>query len=292
MRTLFTRAALVAATFAVVGAGGFAWYWRFLHRLPPDFATPIDEARSHAAGVAVPIEGWGGDGGPVTRTPIVFVHGTTGAAWNWGIARALFRLWGYQPDEMWALTYGWGGQPHIDPNGILTTDDSVDENLADLDAFVKAVLAYVQQRDPRVTQVDIVSHSMGGVLARKWMQAGHAQLVRRLVTLDSPHHGIAGWWLREDRCADGWTRFCQDFEVGSPWLAELNRTPEVPPGVKALAVYDGTGQYSFNATPLSPALDGADNLAYNRERGARVSHVAYVYDPGVLRAVFDWLGGE
>ena len=222
----------------------------------------------------------------------LFVHGTTGAAWNWGIARALFRAWGYQPDELWALTYGWGGELHIDPNGIETRDDSVDENLADLDSFIKAVLAYAQQRDPTIQQVDIVGHSMGGVLARKWLQAGNAHRVRRLVTLYSLHHGIAGWWLREDRCADGWTRFCQDFEVGSSWLAELNQPPEVPPGVRALAVYDGTGQVSFTATPLSPALEGADNLAYNLERGARVSHIAYVYHPGVLRAVFEWLNKE
>ncbi|MCW5881333.1 MAG: alpha/beta fold hydrolase [Anaerolineae bacterium] len=270
-------------------AGGFAWYWRFLHRLPTEFATPVDEALAGGRTDRF-IEGWGG-GSHITRTPSSLSTARPGAAWNWGIARALFRLWGYQPGELWALTYGWGGGC-VDPNGVETRDDSVDENLADLDGFVNAVLAYVQQRDPSIQQVDIVGHSMGGVLARKWMQAGNAGRVRRLVTLDSPHHGIAGWWLREDRCADGWTRFCQDFEIGSPWLAALNQKPEIPPGVRALAVYDGTGQYSFNATPLSPALEGADNLAYNRERGARVRHIAYVYDPGVLREVFEWLSKE
>ena len=80
--------------------------------------------------------------------------------------------------------------------------------------------------------------------------------------------------------------------MGSPWLAELNQQPEVPLGVRALAVYDGTGQVSFNATPLSPRLEGADNLAYNLERGTRVSHIAYVYNPGVLGEVYAWLNKE
>lgn len=289
---ILTRAAVLAAALTLVGAGSLAAYWQLLHRLPTDFQTPLDEVRSQALGEPVAVGGWGGGGGGVSRTPVVFVHGTTGAAWNWGIARGLFRLWGYQPDELWALSYGWGGQGHIDANGVLTSDDSVDENLADLDGFVQSTLAYAQQRNPAIRQVDIVGHSMGGVLARKWMKQGNSQLVRRLVTLDSPHHGMASHYLREERCLDGWSRFCQDFELGSPWLLELNAPPEAPPGVPTLAIYDGTGRHSFTATPLSPALAGADNLAYNLERGASLGHRAYVYDPGVLRQVYEWLNGQ
>lgn len=274
----------------LLAGGSLAWYVRFLDRLPAEFRPPLDAEKTRVLGRPTPVGGWGGGGGGVTRTPIVFLHGTTGAAWNFGVARLLFRLWGYTPDELWALTYGWGGARHVDPNGVETTDDSVDENLADVDAFVREVLRYVQRRNPSVTQVDLVCHSMGGVLARQWLRQGdNARLVRRLVTLDSPHHGVQEQWLRETRSATGWSRFNQDFAVGSPWLADLNTPPEVPPGVRALAVYDGTGQVSFTATPLSPRLDGADNLPYNLERGARLGHTAYIFDPGVLRAVFDWL---
>jgi pimeloyl-ACP methyl ester carboxylesterase len=179
---------------------------------------------------------------------------------------------------------------HTDVAGIQTTDDSVDINLPDLDAFIHEVFCYVQRRNPAITQVDLVGHSMGGVLARKWLRQGdNARLVRRLVALDSPNHGMQEKWLREERSLGGWSRFNQDFVLGSPWLAELNTPPEVPPSVRALAVYDGTGLVSFTATPLSPRLEGSDNLPYNVERGARIDHTGYVYDPGVLRAVFEWL---
>ncbi len=59
-------------------------------------------------------------------------------------------------------------------------------NVPDLRAFVHAVLAYTGAK-----RVDIVGHSLGGTLAREWMRQDHAgHLVRRLVTIDSPNHGI------------------------------------------------------------------------------------------------------
>ncbi len=289
MNASMSRAALGLAMLGLVG-GSIAWYWRALDRFPDDFAPPLDASKTASLGQPVRVGGWGGGGGGVRRTPVIFVHGTTGAAWNFGVARLLFRLWGYTPDEMWALTYGWGGELHHDPNGVETKDDSVDENLADLDGFVTSVLEYLQRRNPNVTQVDIVGHSMGGVLARKWMKTyGKAHLVRSLVALDSPNHGVDPVRMRSDRCPDGETRFCEEFAEGSAWLAELNAPPEVPDGVRALTLYDGTDTISFLKTPLSPRLEGADNVAYNLERGARVTHVAYVYDLGVLRTVYDWL---
>ncbi len=289
MNTAMSRTALGLAMLGLVGSS-IVWYWRALDRFPEDFTPPLDAGKTASLGQPIRIGGWGGGGGGVRRTPVIFVHGTTGAAWNFGAARLMFRLWGYTPDEMWALTYGWGGELHRDPNGIETKDDSVDENLADLDAFVTAVLAYLQPRYPEVTQVDIVGHSMGGVLARKWMKAyGQAHLVRSLVALDSPNHGVDPIRMRRERCPEGESRFCEEFAAGSPWLADLNAPPEVPDGVRALTLYDGTDKISFMKTPLSPRLEGADNIAYNLERGARVTHAAYVYDPGVLRTVFDWL---
>ena len=40
-------------------------------------------------------------------------------------------------------------------------------------------------------EVDIVGHSLGVTLAREWMRQDRAQrLVRRLVAIDGPNHGI------------------------------------------------------------------------------------------------------
>lgn len=58
--------------------------------------------------------------------------------------------------------------------------------MPDLRAFVRAVLDSTGAR-----QVDIAGHSLGITLARKWMREDHAyRLVRRLVAIDGPNHGI------------------------------------------------------------------------------------------------------
>jgi pimeloyl-ACP methyl ester carboxylesterase len=59
-------------------------------------------------------------------------------------------------------------------------------NVPDLRRFVRAVLDYTGAK-----RVDIVGHSLGGTLAREWMRQDNAyHRVGRLVTIDSPHHGI------------------------------------------------------------------------------------------------------
>ena len=60
-------------------------------------------------------------------------------------------------------------------------------NVPDLDRFVRAVLAYTGAK-----RVDIVGHSLGVTLARDVDEVGAhaAHLVRRLVAIDGPNHGI------------------------------------------------------------------------------------------------------
>jgi pimeloyl-ACP methyl ester carboxylesterase len=59
-------------------------------------------------------------------------------------------------------------------------------NVLDLNRFVEAVLDYTG-----ATRVDIVGHSLGVTLARTWMKAlNKGRLVRRLVAIDGPNHGI------------------------------------------------------------------------------------------------------
>lgn len=292
LRNLIFGATLGVGSLAASGYGAVRWYRGFLDRFPPDFEPPLDPSKTAFYGRPTPVGGWGGGGGGVSHVPVVFLHGTTGAGWNWGVARAFFRRWGYQPDELWALTYGWDGARHVDPNGVETVDDSVDENVSDLDEFVRAVFAYVQRRNPAIQQIDIVSHSMGGVLARRWIQqCGTAGLVRHLVTLDSPHHGVHSYWLRKERCPGELTRFCEEFLPDSQFLQQLNGPGlgEAPPGVRTLAIYDGTGDISFIGTPLSPALKGAVNLPYNLVHRARLTHRDYLLHPRVLRIVYDFL---
>ena len=88
---------------------------------------------------------------------------------------------------MWGLGYQ-GDQCDLaaSPTNRSAVAHTTAANVDDLARFVQAVLDYTGAK-----RVDIVGHSLGGTLAREWMRRDHAyQLVRHLVTIASPHHGI------------------------------------------------------------------------------------------------------
>lgn len=146
-----------------------------------------------------PVIGFGA-AGAVARTPVIFLHGNNDVPFATpcsptngkvqALAQALADA-GWSTAELWGLGYQ-GDQ--CDLVAALGGDNTLrarightnQANVPDLRRFVAAVLAYTGAR-----QVDIVGHSLGGTLAREWMrQDGAQRLVRRLVTIDSPHHGI------------------------------------------------------------------------------------------------------
>ncbi len=158
--------------------------------LPADFPVIVD------ASLGKPIIGFGA-AGPVTRTPVIFLHGNNDVPFAagtcsptngkiLGLAQHLADN-GYGPSELWGLGYQ-GDQCDLAADntrrsGIAHTNQA---NVPDLRRFVRAVLAYTGAK-----QVDIVGHSLGVTLAREWMRQdlAHHQ-VRRLVAIDGPNHGI------------------------------------------------------------------------------------------------------
>lgn len=62
----------------------------------------------------------------------------------------------------------------------------VTQSTQSLTGFIEQVL-----RETGATQVDLVCHSMGGVVAVELLRSANAGLVRRCVTIASPHAGVA-----------------------------------------------------------------------------------------------------
>ena len=100
---------------------------------------------------------------------------------------------------------------------------SVRVSAAHLSAFVDEVLARTG-----AARVDIVAHSMGGVVARYYLERlGGAARLGRLVTIASPHRGTRmGRW--------GVVAGARDLAVGSPLFAEL---PAPPPGAPYTSIW-------------------------------------------------------
>lgn len=249
-----------------------------LRDFPPEFEAP------YAPQTGAPVTGWGGDGGGVWRTPVIFVHGNTVGPAFWLPARRHFKEAGYTGDELWALGYGWESTRAFDGN---------DQAVPALDAFVRAVQVALQKKTGRrIEQFDIVAHSLGVTVVRQWMrQTNSYHRVRSFIAVAGANHGAATA-LPDARGQNRISAF--ELFAGSPWLAQLNRGGETPGAVRYMTLYDGTGwnDVLFPA-PLqdSPRLDGAVNLAFDRDRGAWFDHLELPRVAPTMDAMIEFLRG-
>src|SRR3954447_25217207 len=139
--------------------------------------------------------------------------------------------------------------------------------------------------------VDVVGYSAGGVIARLWIADGGASVVRRVVTLGSPHHGttladLAGT-VAPDQCPEG----CQQLATDSTLLAGLNARDETPGGPTWVSLW--TTQDETVTPPDSARLDGALNLPVQSVcADARVGHSDLPRNPLVQQIVLAELAAE
>jgi pimeloyl-ACP methyl ester carboxylesterase len=155
---------------------------------PARFAIPTD------ASLGTPVIGFGA-AGRVKRAPVIFLHGNNDTPYatacnpygNVHDMAQYFLDHGYRASELWGLGYQ-GDQCDLaaNPTNRSGPAHSTVANVPDLRAFVRAVLAYTGAK-----RVDIVGHSLGVTLTREWLRQDRAyRLVRHLVAIDGPNHGI------------------------------------------------------------------------------------------------------
>ena len=188
--------------------------------LPPGFPSIEDTSLKR------PLIGFGA-AGPVTRTPVIFVHGNNDTPFPtacnpYGRVQALAQYLaenGYAASELWGVGYQ-GDQCDLaaDPTRRSSIAHTNAANVPDLRRFVRAVMEFTGAK-----RVDIVGHSLGVTIAREWMRQDEVRhLVRRFVAIDGPNHGIincspdpANYW--REPANGGFTpasEVCQ--ELGSP----------------------------------------------------------------------------
>lgn len=220
---------------------------------PPGFDVPTD------ASLGVPVLGFGAPG-PVTRTPVIFLHGNNDTPYPtscnpfYGRIQSFaddFLARGYAPGELWGLGY------QGDQCDLLTTPTnrsgeahSTLANVPDLRRFVQAVLDYTGAK-----RVDIVAHSLGVTLAREWMrQDGVFYGVRRFVAVDGPNHGIVNcspsplnYW--QFPALGGFTpdsAICREYGAAdTPFLQALNRNRETPGRTQFLVVRNSDTSFVY-----------------------------------------------
>jgi triacylglycerol lipase len=191
-------------------------------------------------------------------TPVVFVHGYTGSASNWTTAISLFRAGGYSSSELFAYEYNSYGNNIQNAQGLAT---------------------YVSQVRSRTgaAKVDIVNHSMGGLVTQWYVkQLGGAQYVNHVASLAGANHGTTS----AGACLIYVT--CQQMYPGSSFINTLSAGDETP-GPTAYATWyspcDGV-IIPYTSTTLS----GATNNYVLCE-----THIGYLTDTSVLTAVRTFL---
>lgn len=130
-------------------------------------------------------------------------------------------------------------------------------------------------RDVRGGRIDIVAHSMGGLVARTYLQAlGGDRRVSRLVTLATPHAGThATAYLP--------TPLVRQMSPGSPFLAHLDALPAPRCAVTSIGC-------EGDAIVLPPRASRAPFGDYHHVDG--LGHTALLLSPAVLRRVSAALG--
>lgn len=256
------RVAFILVTYALA--------WRNRSPTPPEFRRSVlallphvlREAAAWIAGYTALqpfVRAFMGDGRPPraggARLPVLLVHGYVSNRGVWWVFRRALEARG---ETVWAVTlepvYG-------------AVDSLVDPLAARIDGFLASTGAQ---------QVVLVTHSMGGLVARAYLRDHGAAKVGRLVTLGGPHHGSVHAYLGAGANA-------RQMEPGSPWLEALARSE-----ARGFAV-PFTSIFSYHDNFVAPQTSGVHPAARNVPL-AGIGHVSMAFSGEVLELVAAELG--
>lgn len=114
---------------------------------------------------------------------------------------------------------------------VLMPDLTPSNGSVELNVLAKQLGKYVEENLKPAEQCDIIGHSMGGMVARAYIQRqGGRERVRRLVTLASPHQGTIMAWLLPGAGA-------RDLRPGSAFLRDLASDVHTLEGVLAASYW-------------------------------------------------------
>ncbi len=188
------------------------------------------------------------------KRPVIFIHGMGGHRGNF------LALHGWLRTRGWRRCYSVGF-----PEG----GDFVQLS-RQLAAFVRSVIAVNDLGDE--DQVDLVGHSMGGVVARLAIaEMDLSSRVAHLVTLGTPHHGT-----HAARFAG--TGRSLDLRPDSPLVTRLGQQEPWSSPPRLVCLWSESDPMMQPAT--TACVEGADN-----QELAGMSHINYLLRPAAWKAV-------
>lgn len=182
--------------------------------------------------------------------PVVLVHGLGGNRGAWWPLRLYLRMNGHR--RIYAFGY---------------EDGTIEGHAGDLKGFVESIL-----RATAGEQVDIVAHSLGGIISRYAVQRlGLRGRVRTLVTMAAPHQGTYAAQYAN-------TRLTRSLRPESDLIRSLNTDGPAALPARFVSIYSNRDVYVVPAQGMThPA---AENVFL-----PDVSHSQYLVSPEVFRIV-------
>ncbi|HEX8009449.1 MAG TPA: alpha/beta fold hydrolase [Casimicrobiaceae bacterium] len=145
--------------------------------------------------------------------------------------------------------------------------------LADIECFAGQLHTRIEaiRAATGAERVVLVSHSMGGLVARAYLRRFGGERVAKLITIGAPHHGSVLAYTFPGRCM-------AQMQPGNPWLVELNRDETAPASIPITSIW--SQHDSMVAPQASAVLGNADNVAL-----VGVAHNALLGDRRVMELV-------
>ena len=195
------------------------------------------------------------DRGADGLVPVVLVHGLGGNRGLWWPLRLFLRMNGHR------RTYAFGYE-----------DGTIEDHAEGLKGFVDSIL-----RSTKEAKVDIVAHSLGGIISRYAIQRiGLSHRVRTLVTLATPHQGTYAAWYAN-------TTLTRPLRPESEIIHNLNAEDLTDYPMRFFSFYSDRDVYVIPAEGMTHP--SAENVFL-----PDVSHSQYLVSPQVFRTLESCLG--
>ncbi len=114
----------------------------------------------------------------IYRVPVLFVHGLNSGPACWNKMRTYMKEKGYPDALLHCVDYK------------RTHNDSFEKNKNEVGKkAIKVISELLDKHRIICNKVDVVGHSMGGLLTKKFMKNGGANLFHKVITINTPHGG-------------------------------------------------------------------------------------------------------
>lgn len=201
------------------------------------------------------------------------------------ISRGILRPNDDIPNGLW----GKGSQPSTikvtyyenvyDQNGQIIAEPSKDVPIPEYAKRLKKLIDNIKLATGR-NKVNIIAHSMGGLVARSYIQQfSNDDSINKLIMIATPNHGIYGegfsaYTFCNSGSPTGNWKECESMKYDNPFITQLNNGDETPGNIKYYTIAgkgcfpnenklgieaDGDGVVRTS----SPPLNGATNYEIN-----------------------------